>query len=154
MKLSTQSRYGVRAIFDIAYNSAHSPAQIQDIYRRQRIPPRYLEQIFQKLKRKGFLDSKRGPKGGYMLKNPPDQITIGDIIRSVEGNSKIVFCTELETGRKKCSLYDKCVTRQVWKEGHDRIFSYFDSITINDLCRMAKEMGIRQEIGHQLSFAI
>jgi Rrf2 family protein len=154
MKLSTQSRYGVRAIFDIAYNSAHFPAQIQDIYRRQRIPPRYLEQIFQRLKKNGFLESKRGPRGGYMLKRDPEQIKIGEIIRAVESSTRIVFCTDFETGRKKCPTFDKCVTRQVWKEGNDRIFSYFDSITINDLCKMAKEMGIRQEIGHQLSFSI
>jgi len=154
MKLSTQSRYGVRAIFDIAYNSPHSPAQIKDIYRRQRIPARYLEQIFQKLRKNGFLVSKRGPRGGYMLKKPPDQIKVGDIIRSVEGHSMIVFCTEIEGSRKKCTLYDKCVTKKVWQEGCNRLFGYFDSISIADLCKMAKEMGIRQELGHQLSFVI
>jgi Rrf2 family protein len=154
MKLSTQSRYGVRAIFDIAYNSAHSPAQIKDIYRRQRIPPRYLEQIFQKLKKKGFLNSKRGPKGGYTLVKPPDQITVGELIRSLESQSQIVFCIGIESGRKKCLFNDKCVSQKVWREAYNRIFAYFDSITIADLCRMAKEMGIKQEIGHQLSFSI
>jgi len=154
MKLSTQSRYGVRAIFDIAYNSAHSPAQIQDIFRRQRIPPRYLEQIFQRLKKKGFLESKRGPRGGYMLKRDPEQITIGEIIRAVESTSKIVFCTEFEVGRKKCPTFDKCVTRHIWKEAQDLLCNYFDSITIADLCTKAKELGIKQEIGHQLSFSI
>jgi len=154
MKLSTQSRYGVRAIFDIAYNSAHSPAQIQDIFRRQRIPPRYLEQIFQRLKKKGFLESKRGPRGGYTLKKNPEQITVGQIIRAVESTSKIVFCTELEVGRKKCPTFDKCVTRHIWKGAQDLIFNYFDSVTIADLCTKAKELGIKQEIGHQLSFSI
>jgi Rrf2 family protein len=154
MKLSTQSRYGVRAIFDIAYNSTHSPAQIKDICRRQKIPPRYLEQIFQKLKKNGFLESKRGPKGGYMLKKSPEKITVGEVIRSLESQSKIVFCIEIESGKKKCPFNDKCVTQKVWKEAYNRIFAYFNSITIADLCKMAKEMGIKQEIGHQLSFAI
>ena len=154
MKLSTQSRYGVRAIFDIAYNSVHSPAQIQDIYRRQRIPPRYLEQIFQKLKKAGFLVSKRGPKGGYMLRKPPEQISVGEIIRAVEGQSRIVFCTDLESGRKKCGMFEKCITRTVWKEAQDLIFGYFDSISIADLCKKAKEGGIKQELGHQFTFSI
>jgi Rrf2 family protein len=154
MKLSTQSRYGVRAIFDIAYNSAHAPAKIQDIYRRQRIAPRYLEQIFQKLKKNGFLESKRGPKGGYILKREPEQISIGEIIRAVEGHPKIVFCLDIETGRKQCRLLEKCITREVWKEGYDRLFSFFDSISIADLCKRARAKGIKQEIGHQLSFSI
>jgi Rrf2 family protein len=64
MRLSTKSRYGLRALFDIAYNCGDKPAQIQDISRRQQISPRYLEQIFQNLKRAGILKSKRGPQGG------------------------------------------------------------------------------------------
>ncbi|MFZ2947923.1 MAG: Rrf2 family transcriptional regulator, partial [Desulfuromonadaceae bacterium] len=64
MRLSTKSRYGLRAMFDIAYNYGPAPAQIQDISRRQQISPRYLEQIFQNLKRAGLLKSKRGPQGG------------------------------------------------------------------------------------------
>jgi len=67
MRLSTKSRYGLRALFDIAYNGNGAPAQIQDISRRQDISPRYLEQIFQNLKKAGILKSKRGPQGGYTL---------------------------------------------------------------------------------------
>ncbi|HSH70526.1 MAG TPA: Rrf2 family transcriptional regulator, partial [Deferrisomatales bacterium] len=75
MKLTTKSRYGVRAIFDIAYHAGGLPAQIKDISDRQRISPRYLEQIFQKLKKAGILGSKRGPKGGYFLLKEPKEIT-------------------------------------------------------------------------------
>ena len=64
MKLSTKSRYGLRALFDIAYHSGNLPAQIQDISRRQQISPRYLEQIFQGLKRAGSSKAKGVPKGG------------------------------------------------------------------------------------------
>jgi Rrf2 family protein len=75
MRLSTKSRYGLRALFDIAYHHGTSPAQIQDISRRQQISPRYLEQIFQNLKRAGILKSKRGPQGGYTLARKPDHIS-------------------------------------------------------------------------------
>lgn len=154
MKLSTQSRYGVRAIFDIAYNSAHTPARIQDINRRQKIPLRYLEQIFQKLRKSGFVKSKRGPGGGYILKKDPSEISLGEIIRSVEGGWKLVQCIEDEKDQKRCHMYEKCVTRYVWKEAQEMLYNYFDSITIADLCRKARESKIKQEIGHQLSFSI
>ena len=75
MKLSTKSRYGLRALFDIAYHAGMLPGQIKDISRRQKISARYLEQIFQELKRAGLLKSKRGPQGGYRLTKKPEEIT-------------------------------------------------------------------------------
>jgi Rrf2 family protein len=92
MRLSTQSRYGVRAIFDIAYNSEGLETQVKDISRRQRISPRYLEQIFQKLKKAGIVGSKRGPSGGYFLNKKSEEITVGDIVRITEGRIDSVVC--------------------------------------------------------------
>src|SRR6266511_1152412 len=92
MKLSTKSRYGLRALFDIAYNSGNLPAQIQDISRRQDISPRYLEQIFQGLKRAGILKSKRGPQGGSFLTRTPDEITVKDVILATEGGMVLADC--------------------------------------------------------------
>src|SRR5450759_3933895 len=100
MKLSTKSRYGLRALFDIAYNSGNLPAQIQDISRRQEISPRYLEQIFQGLKRSGILKSKRGPQGGYCLTRSPAEITVKDIITATEGGVALVECVA-EKRKKK-----------------------------------------------------
>ncbi len=84
MKLSTQSRYGVRGVFDIAYHGGGEGVQIKDIARRQEISPRYLEQIFQKLRNGGILLSKRGPSGGYSLAKGPEEITVGAIIRRAD----------------------------------------------------------------------
>ncbi|MGZ3538463.1 MAG: RrF2 family transcriptional regulator, partial [Thermodesulfobacteriota bacterium] len=84
MRLSTQSRYGVRAIFDIAYHSAGLETQVKDISRRQGISQRYLEQIFQKLRRAGIVGSKRGPSGGYFLGKKPEDITLAEVIRVTE----------------------------------------------------------------------
>ena len=92
MKLSTHSRYGVRAVFDIAYNSEGLEAQVRDISRRQGISPRYIEQIFQKLRKGGIVGSKRGPRGGYFLAKKPEEITIGEIVRITEGNIDPVPC--------------------------------------------------------------
>jgi len=76
MKLSTQSRYGVRAIFDIAFHSNGTETQVKDISRRQGVSPRYIEQIFQKLKKAGVIGSKRGPAGGYFLNKKPEEISV------------------------------------------------------------------------------
>ena len=78
MKLSTKTRYGVRAVFDIAYHNQGRPTQARDIARRQDVPLRYLEQIFQELRRANLVDAKRGPKGGYFLSRTPESITLGD----------------------------------------------------------------------------
>src|SRR4030066_974824 len=102
MRLSTQSRYGVRAIFDIAYHSEGLGTQVKDISRRQGISQRYLEQIFQKLKRAGIIGSKRGPKGGYFLVKKPEEITVGEIIRVTEGDIDPVLCLDPEDPDQPC----------------------------------------------------
>ena len=96
MRLSTKSRYGLRALFDMAYNSGTLPSQIKDISRRQEISPRYLEQIFQSFKKAGILKSKRGPQGGYILARKPDQITVREILEAAEGDTLLVECTQQE----------------------------------------------------------
>ena len=91
MRLSTKTRYGVRAVFDIAYHGGTEPggavpaAQAKDIAERQHIPLRYLEQIFQDLKKAGLVESKRGPRGGYYLKREAEKITLGDVVRALQG---------------------------------------------------------------------
>ncbi|HEY6008952.1 MAG TPA: Rrf2 family transcriptional regulator, partial [Geobacteraceae bacterium] len=130
MKLSTKSRYGLRALFDIAYNSGLMPAQIQDISRRQEISPRYLEQIFQSLKRQGILKSKRGPQGGYFLARKPEQITVREILEAAEGDTLLVDCTgEGKRKKQECSFDGSCVTQTVWHDACLRLNEYFSGIT-------------------------
>jgi len=154
MKLSTQSRYGVRAIFDIAFHSEGIEAQVKDISRRQGISPRYLEQIFQKLKRGGILGSRRGPSGGYILIRKPDEITVGDIVRITEGQVDPVRCLDPEGRNTPCTRSGECVTQIVWNEAGKRLKDYFDSLTIKDLCSMAKEMGMKRESDYKLMYYI
>ncbi len=139
MKISTQIRYGVRALCDIAYNLSGSPTQVKAISEREGLPPRYIEQIFQKFKRAGILTSVRGPFGGYCLAKAPTEIRVGDVIRAVEGGDiKLVFCLGEKTrSKKKCDRYDMCVQKDVWDEAGKRMMEYFDSITIDKLCSEA-----------------
>ncbi len=154
MRLSTQSRYGVRAIFDIAYHSEGLETQVKDISRRQGISPRYLEQIFQKLKRAGIVGSKRGPSGGYFLSKKPEEIKVGDIIRTTEGGIDPVLCLDPEDSTQPCDRLGECVTRLIWNEAGNRLKEYFDSVTIKDLCRMAHKMGLRKELDRRFMYYI
>jgi Rrf2 family iron-sulfur cluster assembly transcriptional regulator len=154
MRLSTQSRYGVRAVFDIAYNGGGGGVQIKDIARRQEISPRYLEQIFQKLREAGIITSKRGPQGGYSLAKKPEDIKVGEIIRVTEGGFDPVFCVHPGKSGKDCDRIAECATRLIWKEVGEKLEEFFDSVTIQDLCEKAELLGGQKEHGQDLMYYI
>lgn len=140
MKLSNKGRYGVRAIFDIAFHSGGKATQIKDISRRQAIPPRFLEQIFQDLKRAGLVTSKRGPRGGYALARDPDQIRLGDIVRALEGPLQLAG----EGSNGDSDETSRVVTDEIFSELSDSIEACFDAVTIQDLCDRGDAHGVRR----------
>ncbi len=154
MKLSTQSRYGVRAIFDIAFHSNGTETQVKDISRRQGVSPRYIEQIFQKLKKAGVIGSKRGPAGGYFLNKKPEEISVASIIRITEGNINPVLCVNPKDSSKPCEKSGECVTQIVWNEAGNRLKEYFESVTVKDLCEIAQKIGIKREIDKKFMYYI
>jgi Rrf2 family iron-sulfur cluster assembly transcriptional regulator len=155
VKISTQSRYGLRALFDIAYHSAGLSTQVKDISARQGISPRYIEQIFQKLKKAGIVKSIRGPSGGYYLARSPEEIKIGDIIRATEGALDLVFCLgHNKAVTKSCDRAVHCVARDVWQEASARLMEYFDSVTLQDLCKQAQQKGVERTIDKHLMYYI
>jgi Rrf2 family protein len=142
MKLSTKTRYGVRAVFDIAYHNQGRPTQARDIARRQEVPLRYLEQIFQELRRANLVDAKRGPKGGYFLSRSPESITLGDVIRAVQGPIELLTSDdETPTGGTRSS---KQVPADIWRELAQKVSGVFDSVTIRDLCQRGEALGIHR----------
>lgn len=155
MKLSTKSRYGLRAVFDMAYHSGNQPAQIKDISRRQNISPRYLEQIFQELKKAGLLKSRRGPQGGYTLTRKPEEISVREVIEAAEGEVFLVACTSREkTCEPECEFDNQCVTQKIWAEANQRLNDYFASLTIKDLCDEGRAMGLERELDHRFMYFI
>lgn len=154
MRLSTQSRYGVRAIFDIAYHSEGLDTQVKDISRRQGISQRYLEQIFQKLKKGGIVGSKRGPSGGYFLSKKPEEITVGEVVRITESGINPVLCVDGKNPTQPCERSGGCVTQIVWNEAGKRLKEYFDSVTIKDLCNLASEIGIKKDLDKRFMYYI
>lgn len=146
MRLSTKSRYGLRALFDIAYHSENLPTQIQDIAERQQLSPRYLEQIFQKLKKAGILASKRGPRGGYCLAKPLSKITVNAVIMATEGDLLLVDCSPDNRRRKgnECGFDGCCVTQTVWSEISEKLQELTKSITLQMLCERGETMGVKR----------
>ncbi len=151
MRLSTKTRYGVRAIFDIAFHNEGGPTQAKDIARREEIPLRYLEQIFQELKRAGIVDSRRGPRGGYYLRQPPAEIRLGDIVRALQGPIEEIFAPEnggkpaaAPRGRKGMPPPPTAtqVTAGLWRELSEQITRWFDGVTVNDLVKRGVELGV------------
>ncbi len=158
MRLSTRSRYGLRALFDIAYNCGDKPGQIQDISRRQQISPRYLEQIFQSLKRAGILTSKRGPQGGYCLSRTPKEITVLEILNATEQDVLLVDCAGVSPGKRKrkgeCPFEGQCVTQSVWEEANNVLNELFGGITLQTLCQRGMDMGLKKELDPRLMYYI
>ena len=144
MKLQAKTRYGVRAVFDLAYHNAAGATQAKDIARREGIPLRYLEQIFQDLKRAGIVDSRRGPRGGYTLKRPPDQIRLGEVVRALQGPLDDIFAPEDEEGRKKQRAGGgaQIVTASLWRELANHVSGWFDQVSVGDLVRRGLELGV------------
>jgi Rrf2 family iron-sulfur cluster assembly transcriptional regulator len=155
MRLSTKSRYGLRALFDMAYNSGTLPVQIKDISRRQEISPRYLEQIFQSLKRAGILKSKRGPQGGYYLARKPEQISVREILEAAEGDTMLVDCTNGKKPKKNVCPFDAgCVTQTVWKEATEKLNEFLTEMTLKTLCERGQSMGVKREQDHRFTYYI
>lgn len=142
MKLTTLSRYGVRALFDIAYCGEGKPVRASQVSKRQKISLNYIGQIFLKLKRAGLIISHRGRSGGYMLAYPPEKITLLMIISAVEGPIKLVDCVG---PKRDCEMAVTCVTQDIWREAGEILDSFFAKITIRDLINRAKERGIKFE---------
>lgn len=131
MKLSTKGRYGVKAMFDLALNSDEDPIPLKDIASRQEISESYLEQLISGLRKAGLVKSVRGAQGGYLLAKSPDKITVGEVIRTLEGPMAPSECVVEDT--KACEKSDYCVTRLVWKKMKDSVNEVMDSITLQDM---------------------
>ena len=158
MRLSTKSRYGLRAMFDIAYNCGPEPVQIQDISRRQQISPRYLEQIFQNLKRAGLLKSKRGPQGGYALSRAAEEITVLEILNATEQDVLLVDCAGVTPKKRRrkseCPFEGNCVTQTVWAEANLLLNTLFGGMTLDTLCQRARTMGIKNDADNSIMYNI
>lgn len=152
MKLSNKGRYGVRALFDIAFHNDGRPTQIREIAGREMIPARFLEQIFQDLKKAGILGAKRGPRGGYHLARPASEITIGDVFRALEG--PIVVCPAEDEGPRGAEPCGPDATAAAFKDLAAAIEKAFDDISIADVVERGEALGLRRGGADRVDYVI
>lgn len=140
MRLTTKSRYGTRFILDLAVYAQEAPVSLSDVSRRQNISVKYLEQLVRKLKPAGLVKSYRGPFGGYMLAKAPEEIKVGDIVRTLEKTTAITDCAErLEKPCGVCNRAGDCLSRWVWIEASRAMFKRLDEITVGGLVGHKKD---------------
>jgi Rrf2 family protein len=146
MKLSNKGLYGVQAIFDLAFHAEGGSAQIKDICDRQAIPPRFLEQVFQDLRKAGIVTSKRGPRGGYQLASPPERIRVGDIIRALEGPVQLLAASPRSHAAQAAAPAEATtsfqVARDVFRGLSAGIESCLDAVTVAEMCDRADALGL------------
>jgi Rrf2 family protein len=130
LRLSTKGQYGVRAMYEIAKGYERGPITIREISERQEVSVAYLEQILNKLRRAGLIKSVKGPGGGYVLDRAPERISIGAILRELEGPVAITSCLDPKEG---CMRVDGCVTHLLWKALGENIEAFLDNMSLRDL---------------------
>jgi Rrf2 family iron-sulfur cluster assembly transcriptional regulator len=135
MKLSTKSRYGTRLMLDMAQHYQDGPIHLANVAKRQGISVKYLEQIIIPLKKAHYIQSVRGPKGGYSLAKPPEEITVGEIVALLEEGTSFVECSDYDGA---CERSSTCLTRRLWKDAAQAMFDKLHAVTLADVMEMAE----------------
>lgn len=131
MKISTKGRYGLRAFIDLATYGVNEPVSISSISVRQNISEGYLEQLMAKLKKAGLVKSIRGASGGYMLAKDISEVSVGDVLRALEGDIETVSCLSMHD--EACAHEQNCKAKYVWKKINDSLTATIDGIMIDTL---------------------
>ncbi len=133
MKISARGRYSMQALFDLAHHSHGQPVPLHLIAQRQGLSLPFLEQIFNKLKKAGIVASVRGPKGGYIITRPCNEVSVGDVLRLTDSTFYAVV-KEDPAGAKTALQADEKMNRLLWRQLSDHIASFMDGLTLADLC--------------------
>ena len=149
MKISYKGDYVLKIILDLSLVFGKGIRPIKDISKRQDIPEKFLEQIITTLKRAGYVKTIRGAKGGVMLAKDPAGITLGEIIRLVDGSTSPIACVS-RTGYAACGFENRCAFRDVFCEIRDRINDIVDQTTFADMVAKARRMGEKEVIDYAI----
>ena len=138
MRISLQVRYAICGVFDLAYNGQGDPVQIRVISERQSIPPRYLEQIFQRLRKAEIVSAKRGPGGGYSLARPPAEITLREVVEAVEVPLSEAFAASGAGGSSPLR------PDFLWRDLATRFADVLEETNLEELCREAARADVER----------
>lgn len=130
MNISVKGEYALQAVFDLALHNTGEPVKIADIAKREKIPQKFLELILSGLKQGGFVESRRGAEGGYLIARPPDAITVGDVLRYVEGH-------KAHKSSRKPKNSDPFA--DMWERVDDAVSGVIDRTTFSQLVRTWQE---------------
>lgn len=152
MRLTTKGRYAVTAMLDLALHYEDGPITLADISQRQGISLSYLEQLFSRLRKKGLVDSTRGPGGGYRLSRIADEIAVADVITAVDEKVETTRCG----GLSNCQDDQQCLTHELWTELSQQIHDFLCGISLGQLVARdgVQEVAARQECQQQGPMAI
>lgn len=139
MKLSTKGRYGLRCMLDMAVNASGEHVALYNIAERQGLSVLYLEQVFSTLRKAGLVKSVKGAGGGYSLADAPAEITVGAILRALEGNLSIVSGLSKEDSEQQNTL-ERCIRSTLWARIDDSISDIIDSVTLEDLAEESRKL--------------
>lgn len=137
MALTQKCQYALRAVYEMALRQDDAPCKIGTIADSQGIPVRFLENILNSLKGAGIVDSARGKEGGYFLTRRAGEITVGEIIRFVQGPFDPVECITRE--ESSCGMYEDCVFRSLWEKARLALEAVYDGTTIQDLVEQTQD---------------
>ncbi len=138
LRLSKKLLFAIEAVVDVAYFADDRAVRSNDISKRQGIPRRYLEQVLQELVRHKILTGQRGPRGGYRLARPSDQISVGEIIRIV----RQLEGTPDPTAEPEGSEIGLRVVRPIWVDMQTQMMNRLDGLTVAELCKRARHLGL------------
>jgi Rrf2 family iron-sulfur cluster assembly transcriptional regulator len=149
MRLTTKGRFAVTAMIDVAMHSGNGPVTLANVSERQRISLSYLEQLFGKLRRHGLVDSVRGPGGGYNLAHPAAKVSVADIILAVDEPIDATQCG----GKENCLDDRRCMTHELWTNLNSHIFSFLQSVTLEQLVRQQDKQEVAVLQDHRMTAA-
>ncbi|HHV93246.1 MAG TPA: Rrf2 family transcriptional regulator [Firmicutes bacterium] len=149
MRISTKGGYGIRAMYELAMAHGQGPVPLKVVAEKQALSEHYLEQLMGTLRKAGLVKGVRGAKGGYQLALPPEKISVGDVIRALEGPIAPVSCVDLDA-EAGCERHATCPTRGLWERLRDSMIQVLDSTTLADLCREAPQNAAPKDSGKGL----
>jgi Rrf2 family transcriptional regulator, cysteine metabolism repressor len=132
MRISHRCEYALRALLELARSSQEGPVRIEDIARRQSIPKKFLANLLVQLKRGRYVESKKGPDGGYYLARAARQINVGEVVRYIDGPIAPIHCVSRTLG-EKCEIGGRCGYFPLWKRVRDAVAEIVDGTTVADV---------------------
>jgi Rrf2 family protein len=138
MRVTYKGDYALKAVLDLAVNYGKDLVTIHDIARRIDAPIKFLEQVLLDLKKGGFVESRRGKVGGYLLSRDPSKITVGEVIRFIDGPIEPISC--VKDGYANCADIRKCVFKNIWHRVADATSAIIDDVTFEDLVAKVSTM--------------